>query len=260
MDNVVFDVEFKSQVLGLTSKMKVLYPQGVDRNKNHKPPRILYLLHGLSDVHTAWSRYTSVDRYAEDRNLMVVMPSTFRGFYTDTDYGTKYWSFISEELPAICKQLFYFSDKREDTFAFGLSMGGYGALKLGLRQPERFAAVASFSGAPMGNIMAQARLSERGDSDELLNEFRALFGSTIKPNDDIFQLVDKNASEAVRSKFYIACGKADNLHVLNVMLKDKMLQKGFDIAWHEHPTASHTWDYWDACLQKALDWIDTISE
>ena len=75
------------------------------------------------------------------------MPQVHRSFYADEAHGCRFWTFLSEELPAVVASFFRVSTRREDTFVAGLSMGGYGALKWALRQPERFAAAASLSGA-----------------------------------------------------------------------------------------------------------------
>ena len=93
-------------------------------------------------------RRTSIERYVSDYQMAVIMPSTDLAWYTDTTYDMKYWTFVAEELPQICRELFpQLSSDREKTFAAGLSMGAMVLLKLGLRKPESFAAVASLSGA-----------------------------------------------------------------------------------------------------------------
>ena len=107
---------------------------------------MLYLLHGLTDDHTGWQRYTSIERYADEAGLAVVMPAVHHSFYTDEVHGHAYWTYVSEELPALVHRLFRVSDRPEDTFAAGLSMGGYGAVKLALSHPDRYAAAASLSG------------------------------------------------------------------------------------------------------------------
>src|SRR4051795_10646195 len=134
--------------------MTVLLPQAVEAQigvssttgTGGEPP-VLYLLHGLSDDHTAWLRNTSIDRYAAARGLAVVMPQVQRSFYADEVHGGRYWTFLSEELPEVVGSFFRVSTRREDTYVAGLSMGGYGALKWALREPHRFAAAASLSGA-----------------------------------------------------------------------------------------------------------------
>src|SRR5213080_4930690 len=132
--------------------MTVLLPQrtttqiGMAGGGSDEPPPVLYLLHGLSDDDTIWLRRTSIERYVAPLGLAVVMPQVHRSFYTDQASGGNYWTFLSEELPELVGTLFRVSQRREDTFVAGLSMGGYGAVKWALRQPDRFAAAASLSG------------------------------------------------------------------------------------------------------------------
>ena len=133
-----------SSVLGRAVNVNVLLPQvpysaNAEVRKQKFP--VLYLLHGLSDDATMWFRRSSIERYADAHKIAVVMPDGGRGFYSDAVAGDQMWTFISAELPFFIKSAFPVSDKREHTFAAGLSMGGYGALKLGLRMPENFAAV-----------------------------------------------------------------------------------------------------------------------
>src|SRR5438105_6350898 len=147
------DFQFFSEALGLTCAAHVILPQattqqiGMAGGRTREKYPTLYLLHGLSDDHTIWTRRTSIERYAAERNLAVVMPAVGRSFYQDTAGGARCWTFLSEELPAMMRSFFPLSEKRADNFAAGLSMGGYGALRLALTHPEKFAAVASFSGA-----------------------------------------------------------------------------------------------------------------
>ena len=134
--------EIQSAALGKACALNVLVPQyfkgGVPGERREY--KVLYLLHGLSDDHTMWMRRTSIERYTSDLDVVVVMPNADRSFYTDMKHGLKYWTFISEELPGIVKQLFPVSPRREDTFVAGFSMGGYGALKLALNRPDLFTA------------------------------------------------------------------------------------------------------------------------
>ena len=144
---------FFSDALSLSTSMTVILPQstetqiGLEGRSTDAPPPVLYLLHGLSDDDTIWVRRTSIERYAAPLGLAVVMPQVHRSFYTDEAYGRRYWTFLTEELPDLVGLFFRVTDRPADTFVAGLSMGGYGAFKWALRQPERFAAAASLSGA-----------------------------------------------------------------------------------------------------------------
>ena len=95
---ILNEVNFFSETLGLLSSMYVLLPKRTlpdIRNKPRKKLRTLYLLHGHSDDHTAWQRYTSIERYAEDLNIAVVMPAVHLSYYNDMAHGGRQWRFIS---------------------------------------------------------------------------------------------------------------------------------------------------------------------
>jgi putative tributyrin esterase len=143
------EVNFFSETLGLRSTIYVLLPQRgfADTKRKHTDLRTLYLLHGHSDDHTSWKRWSSINKYAEGLNLAVVMPAVHLSFYTDMVYGRNYWQFISEEVLAQVLNLFSFSSERKDNFAAALFIVGFGAFKLALKHPERFPAAASLSGA-----------------------------------------------------------------------------------------------------------------
>jgi putative tributyrin esterase len=137
--------DLRSEALNLWTSICVILPQPPGPlTWDAAPPArkypVLWLLHGLSDDHTIWQRRTSIERYVDTLPLAVVMPAVHRSWFTDMNLGYRYWTFISEELPAIVRSLFPISERPEDNFVAGLSMGGYGAFKLALRHSERYAA------------------------------------------------------------------------------------------------------------------------
>lgn len=214
---------------------------------------VLYLLHGLSDDHTIWQRRTSIERYVAARRLAVVMPAVNRSFYTDQKHGYKYWMFISEELPQIVRTLFRISSRREDNFVAGLSMGGYGALKLGLRCPDRYAAAASLSGVTdLGRLVSD-------ENPDRLAEGKMIFGSLdeyLGSDDDLFALAEKTARPGIsKPKLFMACGTDDFLYQDNLAFKPHIEKLGYDLAWSEKPGAIHEWGYWDEMIQQVLDWL-----
>lgn len=234
--------------------MNILLPQHHPWQKPLEGPRrTLYLLHGLGDDHTGWMRLTSLERYLEEQNIAVIMPSTMRGFWTDmADQGPKYWEFVSEELPELMESLLGIKPDRETTFAAGMSMGGYGALKLGLRKPQSFKAVASLSGAPMSQIMADAQLKQQGNEDIAIM-IRRVFGNTVAPENDVFALAA--ACTEPKPKVYLTCGADDFLYPLNRAYYEHLTRLGYDAVWREHPGEGHTWRYWDLCLPEVIAWL-----
>src|SRR6266498_4824372 len=168
-------LKFRQGIGQLVTKRKCpgFCPNVTSRRKPNY--RTLYLLHGHSDDHTAWMRWSSIEKYAEGLNLAVVMPAVHLSFYNDMVYGGKYWQFISEEVPALVREMFSLSADRKDNFVAGLSMGGYGAFKMALTHPERFAAAASLSGAV--DISEVVREKKEDPANKAwLDEMRTVFG------------------------------------------------------------------------------------
>ncbi|HHW67565.1 esterase family protein [Defluviitalea raffinosedens] len=248
---------FFSEVLKLSTSMYVILPQHTQNQigmqgtvKKDKHPT-LYLLHGLSDDHTIWLRRTSIERYVANLGLAVVMPEVHRSFYTDMVNGYNYWTFISEELPEIARSFFPLSDKREDNFVAGLSMGGYGAFKLALSKPYKFSAAASLSGALDMNV---ERLL---DGPLSLREFNNIFGgieSLRGSENDLFKLVEDVSKLDERPKLYQCCGTEDFLYQENQNFLKKAKEYGLDITYEEGPGA-HEWSYWDQQIQRVLEWL-----
>ena len=235
--------------------MRVLLPEpgpaGDDTGESVRYPT-LYLLHGLSDDHTVWLRRTSLERYLEGRRLAVVLPAAGRSFYTDALRGQRYWSFVSEELPRLARHLFPLSARREENFAAGLSMGGYGACMLALAHPERFAAAASLSGA-----LDVARLVEE-DQAAGTSELQDIFGPAERlahSPDNLFHLAAQLVLRpGPRPALYQWCGTGDFLHADNVRFRDRAAALGLALTSEEGP-GGHDWACWDAQIRRVLDWL-----
>jgi S-formylglutathione hydrolase FrmB len=256
---ILTDINFFSEILGLRCTMNVILPQRTlkDAQSSAKPKyRTLYLLHGHSDDHTAWQRWTSIERYAEKYNLAVVMPAVHLSFYTDMAHGGKYWQFISEEVPTVARDLFPLSADRADNFVAGLSMGGYGAFKMALAHPERFAAAASLSGV----VNLPEVLKERGDPESELwlegmrNVFGADLGKVAGSEHDLFVLAEKVAKGSVKPKLHQCCGTEDFLYQNNLSFRDYARTLPLDLTYEEGP-GEHTWAYWDKMIQNVLAWM-----
>lgn len=255
---ILTEVRFYSEALTLRSTMNVLLPQRTlaEVQSKEKPKyRTLYLLHGHSDDHTAWQRWTSIERYVEGLNLAVVMPAVNLSFYTDMAYGGNYCQFISEEVPAVVRDLFPLSSNREDNFVAGLSMGGYGAFKLALTYPERYAAAASLSGAV--DIGAVVKGHDHPEDEDWLRQMRNVFGDLSKvpgsPH-DLFTLAEKVAGGPVKPRLYQCCGTEDFLYADNLRFREAVRKLPLDLTYEEGP-GEHTWAYWDKMIQNVLKWM-----
>jgi putative tributyrin esterase len=244
--------DFFSEVLEVGTSLTVLLPQageaqiGVPAGSGDDGDfPVLYLLHGLSDDATAWQRYTGIERYAAPLGLAVVMPQVGRSFYADEAHGGRYWTYLSEELPSVVQSFFRVSDRREDTFVAGLSMGGYGALKWALNQPDRFAAAASLSGAL--DVRTLSGLRERREL------FDRVFEGRIGEQDDLFALLAA-AEVGTLPSLYVGCGTEDALIDGNVRFVDEATAAGADVQVDFRP-GEHEWGLWDTAIRDVLAWL-----
>jgi S-formylglutathione hydrolase FrmB len=145
----LMEVHYSSFAMGTNITLNVFVPTPgsseaiTDMNQSRKYDYehglpVLYLLHGAYGDAFSWIRYSNIDRYAQDRGIVVVMASAENSFYQDLKYGRKYYTFFTEELPTFIQNVFPVSKDRDKTFVAGFSMGGYGAWYLGLRRPDLF--------------------------------------------------------------------------------------------------------------------------
>lgn len=249
-----------SNVLGMEVAIELIIPQtttkviGTNTQGAKEDIPVLYLLHGMGGNQTVWQRRTAIERYVGNYNLAVVMPSTDLGFYTDTTYDMNYWTYLSEELPQLIHELFpQLSTKREKTFAAGLSMGGYGAVKLGLRQPERFAAVASLSGAvALGGAVEQLFQVRRKEYWEgIFGPLEKLASSDNNP----IHLVHELAKAGTKTPaIFLACGEEDDLFAASQWLAQELGKAKLPVTF-EHGPGEHNWEFWDHWIQRVLEWL-----
>ena len=216
--------------------------------------KTLWLLHGLNGDHNSWIRETAIERYVKKYQIAVVMPNVDRSWYTDTCDNVRYFTFITEELPRTLRSYFRgMSDKREDNYIAGLSMGGYGAVKAALTYPENYAAFASLSGS--------LDITRRGRSINI-PEWRRVFKADLqsgeeldKTQHDLFWLAEKNIKAGVNMpRYYQWCGVDDELIKVNRHFHDHLLELGFDHVCEEGP-GDHSWPWWDEHIHDVLKFM-----
>ncbi len=264
----LMEVKFYAKTLGMCTSCYVILPQkshgiGVDgaETVREKYP-VLYLLHGASDDHTIWLRRTSIERYVASMGMAVVMPEVLLSRYENMLHGPKYQDYIVNELPEIMQSFFPISDKREDKNIAGLSMGGMGALKIGLQHPDKYQSV---------GVLSSGNLFYRSESLSHVVKPRpsggvspsvAIYGTddqkTLRGSEwDPFVLGEKNLKEGKEMpRFFHACGTEDFLLDSARITKDWFEKKHPEITYeyHEAPGA-HTWEFWDTWIQSYLKFI-----
>lgn len=251
------DLHFFSESLSMQTSVYVVIPQGSTdgeigaqhgdcQTESGKKYKCLYLLHGLSDDHTIWLRRTSIERYADAYGICVVMPAGDRSFYTDMVYGNNYYTYIAQELPRRICQFFNVSNKREDNYIAGLSMGGYGALKIGLRENERFCAAAGLSSCAdvtrVKEMFPEVARNVFGEANE------------VKATDDLFALAENTCQKQNRPRLYMGIGTEDFLYEDNQRLKAHLEMLKYDFTYRES-AGTHNWEFWDEYIRYVLKWM-----
>ncbi len=247
--------DFYSKILGTRTSLNAVIPsrdesgQETPRETPQQYP-VLFLLHGLHSNYSAWSRYSSVERYAYEKGLALVMPDAGRSFYTNMRYGYRYFDFFSQELPKVANRLFPLSRDRSQRFIAGVSMGGYGAFKLALSNPEQYAAAASISGA--------LSLTQIEDPDPLLPEWPIIFGDNSKianSEDDLLHLAKRYYHQKqFPLSLFQCCGTKDFLYQSNQHFLKNVNELGLDL-YYEESSSGHEWQYWDDQIKKVIEWL-----
>ncbi|MBR3312748.1 MAG: hypothetical protein IKG18_01270 [Atopobiaceae bacterium] len=255
----LIQVNYFSNALARTVPVNVVLPADKVDSKTHRyasfvePFKTLYLLHGMFGNYTDWVTNTRVQRWAEERNLAVVMPSGDNMYYVESllpfnDYG----AFVGEELPRIMRAMFPLSQKREDTFIAGLSMGGFGALRNGFKYSDTFSRIAALSSVL--TVLDPSVPPIAGD--------KAVFGdldAATQTDKDFLVAYSQLRARVMTGKatmpaIYLACGTEDGFLESTRVFRAQLVGDGVDVTYDEQP-GGHEWDFWDAQIKKVIDWL-----
>ncbi|HEX2946346.1 MAG TPA: alpha/beta hydrolase family protein [Clostridia bacterium] len=260
---------FMSKTLGYHTNVYLILPAdnfSADPNRTYtevyskmEPFQTLYLLHGGGGNALDWIRFTSIERYAQEHHIAVVMPEVLGdSFYTDMAHGYDCFTYITEELPVVMENNFPLSAKKEDRFVAGLSMGGYGAIKWAFRKPEFFAAAAGLSGVSLVTDLFSARgfaPSSEAEENSIVNN---CFGGLDKLDgspDDTKYLIDLAVEKNVKlPALYVCIGTEDPTYRFTKDYMAYAREKGLEITYEEGP-GKHDWQFWDVYIQRVLDWL-----
>lgn len=230
-----------------------------------RPQKTLILLHGLEGNSSYWGRYTSVERYAQQYNLALIMPEAEMSMYSNMRCGQNYASYIGEELPEILRNMFKLNLDRDSLSIAGLSMGGYGALRMGLSHPQTFGKCASFSGALMlGSREYMEKMKSYKDPGRkggyveeeeiersLYHGSLAAYGEDFayRPEDDLLYLAEVAVKERLElPKMLLTCGTEDFLLEPNRIYSQKLDDMGIKHRFETWPGV-HNWQFWEECIR-----------
>lgn len=240
----VQDITVQSAALQRPVKVRVLLPTGYAHSQQRYP--VLYLLHGLYGDYTNWDKLTKLEKYTRVLDLIVVMPDAGNSWYVNsaTVPGDRFQDYLTVDIiPAIERRYRVLADRGHRVIA-GLSMGGYGALKYGLKHPELFSVVGSFSGA------LNAPLDLAQQEPQFAQYLDPVFGAPDSPTraeNDLFRLLTKIDPQSA-PYIYADCGTNDPYFIpVNRAFTAMLRERKFDYEYHELPGV-HDWQYWNRRL------------
>ena len=243
----LFKGDFYSSSLKMNTNINVIFPEhsnDVDPLYEDEP-KVLYLLHGLGGNEDEWTRFSKIEYYAKKYNFIIIMPRVDRSFYSNTTYKMNYFDYIADELPEIAAKWFNINTERDNTFISGESMGGYGAVKIGLSRPEKYAGIASLSGVlDYESFVSLIRNKEWPDMAK--EEFDVMYDENTP-----MKLAEKTVSRKDRPKLIQLCGTEDFLYENNQTFRKHMEKIGYKHTYREGP-GDHAWPYWDKAIQYAF--------
>ena len=238
----IIDVNIESKVLARNEIFKVITPSHVDISDLP----VLLLLHGMYGNFQDWAHKSEIAQLADEFKVVVIMPSGYNSFYADIYNGEKYYTYIKDEVFNTCRNLFNLTHDPEKTMVAGLSMGGYGALKIGLNNFDVFRHIGSFSPCPLLDYV-------RDGFEERINK---LFGSfdNFKGSISDIRYVTSNISKCDMPNLYLYCGCNDFLYEMNLEYI-KILEEN-ELKFHfETDLGDHSWPYWNKHVRKFLEYV-----
>lgn len=245
-------MNYNSPTIGMHQNLTIILPEDVtffDSSRTAKQLKSMLLLHGLSSDETTYIRYTSIERYANEHQLAIIMPNVDHSGYANMVYGHSYYDYILEIYEYV-HQILPLSRKREDNFIAGHSMGGYGTIKFALTQSDKFA-----KAAPLSAVFEAQRLI---DLDWIDFSPQAITGrdTQIKGTElDTYYLLDQAIDANVDiPELFIMCSKEDFLYHDNLQFIETLNEKGVSYKFEDGP-GDHDYAYWDRAIKRAIEWF-----
>lgn len=245
-------MNYNSPTIGMHQNLTVILPEDqsfFDPKQEVKPLKTMMLLHGLSSDETTYMRYTSIERYANEHQLAVIMPNVDHSAYTNMVYGHSYYDYILEVYDYV-HQIFPLSTKREDNFIAGHSMGGYGTIRFALTQSDKFS-----KAAPLSAVFEAQHLMDIDWNDfskeAIIGSNSNIKGTELDPYYLLQQAVEKDMDIP---QLLIMCGKEDFLYQDNLDFIEQL--KSYKIPYQfEDGPGKHDYAYWDYAIKHAIEWF-----
>lgn len=261
----LMQLNFQSEYLQGNTTVSVILPDkpwGADPKEFYGQDRrykVLWLLHGTYGDHTDWLRKSNIELYACERDLAVVMPTALNSNYANWEkfsIGYNMYDFLTEELMPLVYHWLPVSDRREDNYIAGLSMGGRGTCVYAFNHPERFAGAAILSQVPRDIEWDREKNPDFFKRTQISIDNRGGLKEYLASYENTWRVLDEAVAKGVDlPKLYFACGKDDMLYEGFLHFKAHAQQIGLEAAFEEIEGYRHEWRFWDLTIEKALKYF-----
>ncbi len=252
---ILRDVTFRSSSLDRDITYRVILPVSIPQGQ--KLP-VVYLLHGGGGSYRDWSNYSDVGHYAE-RGFLLVMPEGENSYYTNSAEHPqdKYEDYITKDLIVDVEARFPAIPERRSRSIIGVSMGGYGAIKIALKRPELYGFAAGLSSAldVPSRPFSMKRLSQWRGHAQIFGPW----GSQTRHENDPFVLV-QSADPAATPFLFLACGDREGLLGPNRRFSNLLKQRGYGYEFHSVPGGNHDWTQWNSQLSAMFSALNSHQE
>ena len=265
------DMNFYSRYLGNGHHVSIILPDSPWGPREAVKPfyesgqkyKVLWLLHGTSGDHSDWVRYTQIETFATERDLIVVMPSGLDANYENWPTfatGFHMYDYLTEELMPMVHNWFPASDKKEDNYIAGLSMGGRGTFKYILGHPDKFAAGAVLSQSPRNfdELKWKDGYPTNYMGARAINMVNNAGGQEafLASRENTWQKVIDMHEEGTLPKLFCCCGTKDSLYPQYKAFKKMCQDKGIPITFEEKKGYQHEWRFWNMMIERALEFFE----
>ncbi|MCF0142965.1 MAG: hypothetical protein HUJ75_06270 [Parasporobacterium sp.] len=218
---------------------------------NFKPLKTIFLLHGVRDNGEAWISQTSVMRYADDYGVALVCPTVDNSFYVNNIRGERYYDFFVNEVISFVRGIFPLSDKREDNYICGVSMGGYGTFNTIFNRPDLFCKAAVMTSVVDVSYSSRIINALGVHLDQTLGPWKELKGSQF----DLRTVIDNyEGDKALIPPVLMIDSDRDYLRKTNLEFLEYYKNLGYPVEFRDYEGV-HDWQFWDDHIKECMEFL-----
>lgn len=220
---------------------------------------VVYLLHGFSGDYSDWATMMPIEAIANRYGFAIVMPHGYNTWYLNVPNGLQMENFIADELPAAMQALLPISDRADERFIAGLSMGGTGAMRIALQHPDRYRAAAAMSAVPDVSLPLCEPVGNEAYEQVLRSSAERCYGGREGFDDthkNILKLALQRKQEGTRiPPLLFQYGEQDVRFEMQYPRFKRFCEENQLPVLCTSSPGGHNFDYWSPTLLQTMEWF-----